>query len=166
MFHDIRKYKNLYIRELQSTLRDLHFQDDRIPLINIDGVFGPETTAAVKTAQRLGGFSETGRVDYEFWTWLFAVRDVGAEDVETLDLLGRIVRLEDRDSVADAVQTMLGSLRVTFLNLHAPTATGEYDPETAQALVTFSECAQLSDTVCCEAELLRLMARLHRQYVR
>ena len=107
--NDIRKDQNLYIRELQSTLRDLHFQDDRIPLINIDGVFGPETTAAVKTAQRLGGFSETGRVDYEFWTWLFAVRDVGAEDVETLDLLGRIVRLEDRDSVADAVQTMLGS---------------------------------------------------------
>ncbi len=164
--NDIRVDRALYIRELQSALRDLHHQNTGVPLINIDGVFGPQTTEAVRTAQRLGGLPETGRVDFETWTWIFALRNDGLENVDAVDLLGKIVLIDDRDSVSDSVQIMLAELAYHFPNLSAPTRTGEYDPETAAAIADFATQTQLTDDVCCEAELLRLMARLYRQYAR
>lgn len=164
--NDIRVDRNLYIRELQSALRDLHHQGTGVPLINIDGVFGPQTTEAVKAAQQLGGLPETGRVDFETWTWIFALRNDGLENVDAVELLGKVVLIDDRDNVADSVQIMLAELAYHFPNLHAPTHTGEYDPETAAAIEDFAAQTQLTDEVCCEAELLRLMARLYRQYAR
>ena len=164
--NDIRVDRSLYIRELQSALRDLHHQETGIPPVNIDGVFGPQTTAAVREAQRIGGLPDTGRVDFETWTWIFALRNDGLENAEAVELLGKVVLIDDRDNVADSVQIMLAELAYHFPNLHAPTPTGEYDPETAAAIESFAMQTQLTNDVCCEAELLRLMARLYRQYAR
>ena len=45
--NNIQVDQALYIRELQTFLRAIAFQDNRIPQIVIDGIYCPETTAAV-----------------------------------------------------------------------------------------------------------------------
>ncbi|MBE6611759.1 MAG: peptidoglycan-binding protein [Ruminococcaceae bacterium] len=60
------------IRELQRYLRELHHADPRIPLVNPDGIYGPETTAAVEEFQRLFGLPVTGRTDFATWQAIYA----------------------------------------------------------------------------------------------
>ena len=62
-FNHIRYDSFLYIRELQTYLRALSYLHPSIPRVDIDGVFGRETTDAVKAAQRLFRLPPTGIVD-------------------------------------------------------------------------------------------------------
>ena len=41
------------IESIQRSLRTLAQEDNRIPSLNIDGLFGPETAASVKAFQRI-----------------------------------------------------------------------------------------------------------------
>lgn len=61
--------QNVY--ELQTALRFLRQTHKVMPLINPDGIYGAETTAAVAEAQRFFGLSPTGRADFETWRLLF-----------------------------------------------------------------------------------------------
>ena len=56
------------IYELQSMLRLLAQTDGSIPLVNPDGIFGPETERAVLAFQSNMGLSPTGIVDFGTWT--------------------------------------------------------------------------------------------------
>ncbi len=62
---------NQNVYELQTALRHLRSTDKIITLVNPDGFFGPETTAAVIDAQRFFGLPQTGNVDLETWELLF-----------------------------------------------------------------------------------------------
>lgn len=55
--------------ELQFFLRANYKLEGGI-LINPDGIYGSETTAAVKLFQRQNGIEETGNTDYETWELL------------------------------------------------------------------------------------------------
>lgn len=61
--------QNVY--ELQTALRFLQRTNKDMTLINPDGIFGAETTAAVGDAQRYFGLVPTGRADFEIWKLLF-----------------------------------------------------------------------------------------------
>ena len=61
--------QNIY--ELQAALRYLRRTDKAMPLINPDGLFGAETTAAVIAAQGFFGIPQTGAADAETWRLLF-----------------------------------------------------------------------------------------------
>ena len=163
--NDVRYDKNMYVRELQSALRDLHFlYPNDIPLVNVDGLFGAETTAAVVAAQQLGGREPTGVVDYETWTWLFSVRREGIKENGNVLLLGKNVRIEDRDAVALAVQRIFFELEGTFPNLQAPPPSGRMDAATTAALLAFEQAAQLPSERFSEEERLRLLMRLYTAY--
>lgn len=56
-----------HIRELQHYLRTLSLTDDRYPLLAVDGIFGKETTEAVRVFRELNGFSPAGVVDRAVW---------------------------------------------------------------------------------------------------
>lgn len=159
--NDIRYDTPLYIRELQSALRDIHFMyPDEIPLINIDGIFGPETTEVVLAAQRLGGREATGIVDYETWMWLFAVRRSGIRSANTVTVLGKVISLDNENEVSKAVKTMLIALSGTFSNLSA----SSNDASLASILGEFAVLAQINDTQSSYAETIRLLTRLYAVY--
>jgi len=63
--NDLRFDRTLYVREVQTYLRQIAFVDERVPLIAVDGIFGSETTKAVKAVQKCARLTETGRVDFE-----------------------------------------------------------------------------------------------------
>lgn len=65
--NDLRFDRALYVRELQTYLRIIAATDNRVPLIEADGVFGNETAAAVKAAQGCAHLPETGQVDFATW---------------------------------------------------------------------------------------------------
>lgn len=53
--------------ELQSYLRNIGRLDSDISRVVPDGVFGSETTEAVRSFQSKHGITETGTVDFETW---------------------------------------------------------------------------------------------------
>ena len=55
------------IAALQRMLRELHHADARIPLLAVDGIYGGETTDAVREFQRIGGLEASGRADWRTW---------------------------------------------------------------------------------------------------
>ena len=55
------------IRELQEMLHHITRYQNGKPSIIPDGIFGKETTQAIKDFQRNEGMEETGVVDYEVW---------------------------------------------------------------------------------------------------
>lgn len=60
------------IYEIQSALRDISRRNEAVrPRLVPDGIFGPETEAAVVSFQRLVGIDESGIVDYVTWTEIF-----------------------------------------------------------------------------------------------
>ena len=68
---DVYKRQTLYIREIQNWLRALSFSDERIPLIGVDGIYGPETTEAVRAFQEIAGLPATGEVDKTTWDAIY-----------------------------------------------------------------------------------------------
>lgn len=64
-----------HVRELQEYLRALSATDERYPLLGVDGVFGPETTEAVKVFQQTTNSPVTGTVKRDDWERI--VREYG-----------------------------------------------------------------------------------------
>lgn len=58
--------------ELQGYLRNIGRLDSDISRVVPDGIFGEETTAAVKSFQKKYGIEETGIVDFETWEMIKA----------------------------------------------------------------------------------------------
>ncbi|MBO5797945.1 MAG: peptidoglycan-binding protein, partial [Clostridia bacterium] len=58
------------VREVQEYLRQLARSFPRIPLLAVDGIYGPETAEAVRVFQELFGLSPTGEVDSTTWETL------------------------------------------------------------------------------------------------
>ena len=54
-----------YIKGVQYRLRVIGKQDDRIPEVFIDGIYGDETKNAVSELQKIYGLPVTGELDYE-----------------------------------------------------------------------------------------------------
>lgn len=65
--NDLSADKALYVRELQQLLCTVARADSRVPAVFEDGVFGPQTTAAVKAAQACAHLPVTGQVDHATW---------------------------------------------------------------------------------------------------
>lgn len=79
--NDLSTDKALYVRELQHLLCTVARADSRVPAVDEDGVFGAQTTAAVKAAQACAHLPVTGQVDNA--TWRAVVRAAAAAEKET-----------------------------------------------------------------------------------
>ena len=55
------------VRSLQTMLRVLAEDDNRLPTVVPDGIYGPSTMNAVSAFQRQNGIAVTGIVDQETW---------------------------------------------------------------------------------------------------
>lgn len=55
------------VRQMQQQLNRIARNYPAIPTIAVDGIFGPATSQAVKTFQRIFGLPQSGIVDYPTW---------------------------------------------------------------------------------------------------
>ncbi len=124
-----------HIRELQEYLRALSATDERYPLLGVDGIFGPETTEAVKVFQQTTDSPVTGTVQRADWERI--VREYGnlllqivpARAIAPFPYPTFVLRPGDRDPLVYILQVMLGAISDEPLPV-----TGVYDAATESAV--------------------------------
>lgn len=131
------------IRSLQTMLRLLAEDDRRYLSLIPDGIYGPETMAAVSAFQRLHGLSPSGITDQQTWEAVAAeyepalIRRDQAQPLHILLNPGQIIRMGERHPHVYLVQAMLTVLAETYDSITKPDSTGILDEATANALSEF-----------------------------
>lgn len=150
--NDIRNDQAMYIREIQTYLRRIAQDDSDIPLIVVDGIYGPETTEAVTAFQEKYGLNPTGTVNLETWNRIVAqyLKVIGENasplPVSPFPSADYVLRPGDTGSLVGLVQVMLNSIAYSFSNIQEVAVSGNYDDETRDAVRVFQEKAQLPPT--------------------
>lgn len=140
------------IRSLQTMLRTI--AEDRPGYIRIipDGIYGPETIAAVTTFQRSHGLPATGITNQQTWETIVEEYDlavISRGSAYPLDVLlnpGQIIRKGERHPHVFLIQGMLAVLAETFGSIGKPGMTGILDGATADALASFQMLSGLPMT--------------------
>ena len=104
------------IRSLQTMLRVLAEQDPRHQPLIPDGIYGPETMAAVSTFQRLHGLPVTGVTDLNTWEAIHAAYEpalINIDSAEALEILlnpNQVIRKGERHPNVRVLQALLAVL--------------------------------------------------------
>ena len=140
------------IRSLQTMLRVISEDDPSHIRIIPDGIYGPETMAAVSGFQRRHGLPVTGITDQDTWE---AIRDhyndaiVRVDEAYPLFLFlnpGQVIRKGERHPHLYLVQGMLAVLADTYESITRPGMTGILDGPTADSLASFQQLSRLPMT--------------------
>lgn len=140
------------IRSLQTMLRVIAEDDDALPTVVPDGIYGQETITAVNTFQRKKGLPVTGITDQLTWEAIVeayedALIRVGkAEPIEIIMDPGQVYQLGDSSPYLFLSQSMLVYLSRSIPGIDAPPHNGVLDSTTAEALAGFQILAGLPPT--------------------
>ena len=108
-----------------------------------DGIYGPETTAAISTFQRKHGLPVTGVTDQATWDSVVAVYTpalVRIDAAQPLDIIlnpGQIIRRGEENPHLYLVQAMLAVLSDVYKSIAKPTHSGILDEPTSDSLSSF-----------------------------
>lgn len=140
------------IRSLQTMLRILAEQDPRHPSVIPDGIYGPQTMAAVSEFQKLHGLSVTGVTDQATWEAIVAAHEPAliaidaAQPVEIILNPNQVIRRGQRHPVVGLAQAMLLVLSEVYQSVGIPTQSGILDGPTADSLSSFQMLSALPMT--------------------
>lgn len=140
------------IRSLQTMLRIIAEDDPNHMRVIPDGIYGPETAAAVSTFQRLHGLPVTGVTDQPTWEAVVAVYNpalVRIDEAQPLNIIlnpGQVIRKGERSPHLYLVQAMLLVLAETYQSIGTPSQTGILDEPTADAISSFQQLSGLPMT--------------------
>lgn len=132
------------ILAIQYYLRVIGEFNNMIPIIAVDGYFGPETTQAVKAFQQFYGLPVTGVVDEATWNLMVeayasALASLPPEYRSEAEVLfpGVILRLGMSGPSISTLQTFLSVISDTFPNIPKVAVTGYFGPETQAAVLAY-----------------------------
>ena len=131
------------IRSLQTMLRVLAEHDNRYLTVIPDGVYGPQTMAAVSNFQRIHGIPVTGVTDQPTWEAIVAVYDPAliqvdqAQPVEIILNPNEVLRRGAVSPYLYVAQALLTVLAEEYGSIGVPSFTGILDAATADSLATF-----------------------------
>ena len=140
------------IRSLQTMLRVIAEADGTSPTVIPDGIYGPETMAAVSHFQRKHGLPITGVTDQGTWEAIVAVHEpsliaIGeAEPVQVVLNPNQIIRQGERHPVVYLLQAILAVLSGIYESISSPAMTGVLDAATSDALSSFQMLSGLPMT--------------------
>ena len=140
------------IRSLQTMLRVLAENDSRYNSIIPDGIYGPETMAAVSGFQRLHGLPVTGVTDRDTWDAIHAAYEPAlisidvAQPVEIVLNPGQVIRRGERHPNIRLVQAMLAVLSEIYRSVGMPGSGGILDAQTSDSLASFQQLSGLPMT--------------------
>ena len=129
------------VKLVQYYLAVIGYFNDNIPLIEVDGVFGPETKNAVIAFQQEFGIDQTGIVDRNTWNKL---KDVYAQTIATLPKKydsyssefypGQFLLKGSTGDDVTTLQTFLQTIGEKNANFPKVTVTGIFDNATETAV--------------------------------
>lgn len=140
------------IRSLQTMLRVIAKNDPMHDPIIPDGIYGPETVAAVSTFQRLHGLPVTGITDNSTWDTVVGIYDeaiIQQAEAHPLFIVlnpGQVIRKGERHPNIYLVQAILAVLSDNYQSIGKPEFTGILDTATSDALTSFQELSGLPMT--------------------
>ena len=140
------------IRSLQTMLRVIAEDDDSLPTVVPDGIYGPSTMIAVTAFQRREGLPITGIANQETWEQIVAAYEPAltrvdkAEPIEILLEPGQVILLGESSPYIYLAQSMLTQLSKDSDRIRRPEHTGILDPDTFRALKAFQLLAGLPET--------------------
>lgn len=131
------------VRSLQTMLRVIAQADPSHPSLIPDGIYGPETMAAVSAFQRRHGLAVTGVTNQATWDTIVAVYEpalVEIDQAQPLEVIlnpGQVIRRGQRHPHVYLAQSILTVLSLVYESVSRPGLTGVLDEATAQALAAF-----------------------------
>lgn len=102
------------VREVQKFLFEISATADYLPPVSVDGIYGSETTEAVRLFQQHNGLSPTGATDEETWQLLYqqyiTAKEEREEESELIPGNAFPIRMGDSGSHVRIVQSSLEEL--------------------------------------------------------
>lgn len=140
------------IRSLQTMLRTIAEDTKMIPTVVPDGIYGPTTMAAVTEFQRQENLPLTGITDLATWERIVERYDAAiirrgpAEPIEVIWDPGQEYTIGDEGANIYLMQTLLIWLSKDNNDIQEIGHTGQFDPDTQQALIAFQSLAGIPPT--------------------
>lgn len=140
------------IRSLQTMLRIIAENDQTSPSVIPDGIYGPQTMAAVSAFQRKHGLKVTGVTDQNTWEAIVATHEPAlieidaAQPVEVILNPNEVIRRGQRHPVIYIAQGMLMVLADAYKSVGTPSQSGILDAPTADSIASFQALSALPMT--------------------
>ena len=140
------------VRSLQTMLRVIAEQDGNLPSVIPDGIYGPNTVAAVSALQRRVGLPITGVTDQATWDAVVAAYEpalvlIGeAQPIAVILEPNQVIRRGQQDPNLYLAQGMLAVLAQVYGGIVPPGLTGVLDLPTEEALLSFQALNRLPAT--------------------
>ncbi len=153
------------IRSLQQMLRVIGENDDRLPSVVPDGIYGNDTVRAVSAFQRSAGLPVTGIADQDTWEAIVARYEpalIEVGEAEPLHIIldpGKVIRRGERNPNLYIVQAILIVLSQLYAGITPPGMSGILDIATADSLSSFQEMNLIPVTGELDKNTWRYLAR-------
>lgn len=140
------------VRSLQTMLRTIAALEPGQVNVIPDGIYGPQTAAAVRSFQRRQGLNVTGVVDqptHERLVQEFERSRIETDPAWPLQITlepGQILRRGAKNNHLYLVQSMLTVLHLLDSRIPSPGHSGILDPQTAESIAVFQTLAGLPPT--------------------
>ncbi len=140
------------IRSLQTMLRVIAQTEDPQPSLIPDGIYGPQTVAAVTAFQRSRGLPATGVTDQATWDAVVAAYEPAlilvdeAEPIAVVFEPNEVIAAGQRHPNLYLAQGMLAVLSQVYGSISRPGLTGVLDIPTGESLSSFQRLNSLPET--------------------
>ncbi|MBE6863294.1 MAG: peptidoglycan-binding protein [Ruminococcus sp.] len=132
-----------HIMELQKYLYAISLNNSKIPQIIPDGVYGKETSIAVRAFQREYGLPESGNTDPATWNKIVRVYrsylDAAPAAYNVFPSAKYIVKDGDKGQLVYIIQTMLNDIGDHYENAPCVEICGDYNNATTDAIKQFQK---------------------------
>ena len=160
------------IVQLQWYLLVLSRVDPRIPRVNVDGIYGPQTTASVTTFQELYGLPANGAVDLETWKTIRTVfidteyANAPAVPVQFWSeaFSGNVIRQGEHFDIVFVIQIILNSLGLQYEQIGPLPVSGNFDQPTEDAVRVFQSKNGIPVTGIVDKQTWNLLADAYRAF--
>lgn len=162
---------DIYIRQLQSYLRELSYEYREIPHLVTDGVFGPETENALSVFQELAGLEPTGIPDPVTWDVL---KNQYFSLLKSKEMPNYFQAFPSADMVFQSgdyhpsifsAQHAFLTLSRLFDNFIEPDFTGIIDNKTSKNIEKLRELSSLPGGTYLDKDLWNILTLMHNSLV-
>lgn len=159
------------VRNLQTMLRQIAFNDDRFPDVIVDGIFDEITRDAVVRFQTIYSLPQTGEVDIITFEEIVAAYNESLEKSQPPRRTGIIaeadfiIRQGDENEALYVIKAMIKNLAARFDNIKEVPITNLHDAEFVEVIQTIQMLSELEPTGDIDRKTLDAITYLYETQV-
>ena len=143
---------NKPIHNIQRALRRISYKYENVPKIVTDGVYGPQTTAAVKAFQKEFDLPQTGEVNNEVWDKIMEIYELVLEEyaegksLEVFPSPAFTLNVGDTNEIVPVVLAVISGATKRFSNFLPMEITDVYTQNDSENVKIFQGLSGLPQT--------------------